>query len=612
MRNTLVAIALFSVQFLFAQQAYVAHLDLRRVVDDRLKVKIDLPSVIDETIEFQLPRVVPGTYSVYDFGRFVSNFQAWDSTGTVLPSKSLIENRWQIKYAQSLAYVTYEVDDTYDATLDNAVFEPAGTSHEPDKVFVLNLFGTLGYLEGMKDHPYRVSIDHPEHMYGATALARQKVSADRDLFEAKDYYKLIDSPILYCKPDTLSFEMAGANFQFSVYSPGGGMTASFVKQTIMSTLNSQVAYLGGTLPVDRYVVLIYMSEEPTRSGGYGALEHSYSSLYVLPETSGLYLSNTIKHVFAHEFFHIVTPLNIHSEEIHQFDFMNPKMSRHLWLYEGVTEYAAHLTQVKYGSMSDDQFLEVLKSKLIESMTFNDSLPFTELSEKCLDIHKEQYYNVYQKGALIAMCLDIMLIDLSDGEYNIQSLIKDLSIRHGQDTPFKDDKLFDVIVELTYPQIGEFLSVYVAGNKAIPYNSFLERAGIDYRPTSSRKEVELGNIVFGVVENDKRLVINEVDHMNTFGKQMGYKPGDILLLFDGVEIDISNYQSEFEQFPERHLPGDRVKAVVLREDSKGRHRKVKLKAKVVARTIKTDTELSFVINPTSRQEHVRKVWLNQMN
>jgi predicted metalloprotease with PDZ domain len=43
----------------------------------------------------------------------------------------------------------------------------------------------------------------------------------------------------------------------------------------------------------------------------------------------------------HEFFHIVTPLSIHSKEIQDFDY-NDKMSEHLWMYEGVTEYFANL------------------------------------------------------------------------------------------------------------------------------------------------------------------------------------------------------------------------------------------------------------------------------
>jgi predicted metalloprotease with PDZ domain len=48
----------------------------------------------------------------------------------------------------------------------------------------------------------------------------------------------------------------------------------------------------------------------------------------------------MKDVVSHEFFHIVTPLTIHSKEIHYFDYNSPKMSEHLWMYEGVTEYFA--------------------------------------------------------------------------------------------------------------------------------------------------------------------------------------------------------------------------------------------------------------------------------
>jgi hypothetical protein len=41
----------------------------------------------------------------------------------------------------------------------------------------------------------------------------------------------------------------------------------------------------------------------------------------------------LNHTISHEFFHILTPLNVHSKEIHDFDFNNPKMSALLWMYE---------------------------------------------------------------------------------------------------------------------------------------------------------------------------------------------------------------------------------------------------------------------------------------
>ena len=73
-----------------------------------------------------------------------------------------------------------------------------------------------------------------------------------------------------------------------------------------------------------------------------------SSMYYTPEMDTASLKTTMDNFTTHEFFHVITPLSIHSEEIGNFDFNNPKMSEHLWLYEGVTEYSAGIMQVKEG------------------------------------------------------------------------------------------------------------------------------------------------------------------------------------------------------------------------------------------------------------------------
>ena len=48
--------------------------------------------------------------------------------------------------------------------------------------------------------------------------------------------------------------------------------------------------------------------------------------------------------------------------------------------------------------------------------YSDKQSFTEMSKNVLDpTMKAQYPNVYQKGALMAMCIDIMLRDASGGQ-----------------------------------------------------------------------------------------------------------------------------------------------------------------------------------------------------
>jgi predicted metalloprotease with PDZ domain len=60
----------------FAQDSYKYFIDLTDVKDDKLNIRLTPPSINEEEITFLFPAMVPGTYDVYNFGRFVSNFKA--------------------------------------------------------------------------------------------------------------------------------------------------------------------------------------------------------------------------------------------------------------------------------------------------------------------------------------------------------------------------------------------------------------------------------------------------------------------------------------------------------------------------------------------------------
>ena len=92
---------------------------------------------------------------------------------------------------------------------------------------------------------------------------------------------------------------------------------------------------------------------------------------------------------------------------------------------------------------------------------------------------------YQKGALIAACLDIYLLHLSDGGYGLKNLTHDLGIRFGKNSYFNDDQLFDEIEKLSYPEIKQFLIRYVQGTEPIPYDYYFGLAGIQYTSDHTR-------------------------------------------------------------------------------------------------------------------------------
>ena len=82
--------------------AYQYTIDLTKVVDDKLFVELSTPSVTSEEITFYLPKIIPGTYSIADYGRFVSDLQATDKKGNKLTVEKLNDNAWKIKNASKL------------------------------------------------------------------------------------------------------------------------------------------------------------------------------------------------------------------------------------------------------------------------------------------------------------------------------------------------------------------------------------------------------------------------------------------------------------------------------------------------------------------------------
>ena len=199
-------------------------------------------------------------------------------------------------------------------------------------------------------------------------------------------------------------------------------------------------------------------------------------------------------ISSHEFFHIVTPLTISSREVKEFNFNETHLSKHVWLYEGSTEYYAHHVQVWAGLKTPEQFLATLAQKINYSRSyFNDTFSFTELSKESAGKWKPQYVNVYMKGALISACLDLYLLKLSGGQYGFKDLKHDLGVKFGKDKFFEDAVLFDEIEKLTYPEIKQFLLTYVEGSKPIPYEEYFGMAGVQYIPKEMTKSFSLGGV-----------------------------------------------------------------------------------------------------------------------
>lgn len=603
---------------LWAQNDIIYSVDLTKVDNDQLEIHVSIPKWNRNTLTYYLPKIVPGTYANYDFGRYVSGFKAFDTKGKELTIKKVGTNGYAIKPANNLARITYLVDDTWDSPeVDGEyVFEPAGSSFAENQLFALNSHCLFGYFEGFEKAKLKLEIQKPKGFYGASSLKNLAPSnSNKDLFQITNYQELVDSPLMYSEPDTVRFTIANAEILISVYTPNKVLNAEQVAKKIKPLLELQKNYLGGTLPVDKYAYLIVLSDH-LKNGSYGALEHAQSSFYYLPEGNIQTLGQTIADVSAHEFFHVLTPLNIHSEEIGNFNFQDPKMSQHLWMYEGLTEYAAHHAQLN-ADKDVTRFLRTIKDKWeTMNMQFDNAIPFTEMSKHVLDKYKSEYSNVYQKGAILGFGLDLSLRKWSQGKYGTQNLLKDLSAIYGKNQSFKDNELFSQLIKISrQDKIKDFIDAYIKGNETLPLNEWLNWIGYELKTREIKNtKRSLGFDFQGLNVNSSthRLVINSGVSIDEFGHTMGLMPKDELLTVNNMPLDMENFSNSIGAFMSSVQVGQIIELQIARPNKEKGFDVFTLKAPFRFIEDNQINVIREVEKPSQEQLDLRKAWMSSSN
>ena len=584
-------------------------IDLNTVVDDKVKVEINPQKIKEATITYHIPAIVPGTYAMSNYGRFVSDFKAYDYKGAEIAVEKTDENSWQIADAKKLDKISYWIDDTFDSELKHGIYVMAGTNIEEGKNFLLNLPGFIGYFNGKKELPYEISITHPIDLYETTSLISKnttKTDNTKDLFIAPRYDEISDNPIMYAPLNNINFCVNGIDVNLAIYSPNNKHKAENLKEALLTMMTAQTNFLKGFESTNDYNVLVYLFDpEVYKFQGYGALEHRSSTTVVFPETmSKEELSNSmINQVISHEFFHIVSPLSVHSEEIHYFDFNTPRMSKHLWMYEGITEYFANLFQVNQDLITEQEFINKMKDKINASLNYEDDMSFTEMSKKSLEPkYAKNYGNVYQKGALIGMCLDIILREESKGTYGILKLMKELSEKYGSKKPFKDDDIIDEIIKMTYPAVGTFFKNHVQGNIPIDYTIFFAKVGIKNvtKTADASYFLDQTNQPFLSVNEKQELFFTKRTNSGLIA--LGVQTNDVIKTVNGKAVSLQNARDIVGKSMQWKV-GDSLAFEIIRNGEI-----IKLEGKAIAPKTEQKSLIIEDLPANNQKVNLRKAWL----
>ena len=507
----------------FSQSLFMEYsVNLKSKDLDSFQVSLRVDNIKSDSVIFQFAATTPGIYSVLDAGRFTGSFFAYDSLNRPLALRKINTNQFVIYNSNRLYRLNYKIAENYDTKTQTNKFGIgcAGSNYDSNNALI-NGFWLFGYFHGYKNNSVTISFEIPDEWQITGTL--NKIGSKK--YKASSYDELADSPFMMGRMTMEQFKINESVFEVSCYSQNDFINARQIANLIKQPITETISY-SGQVPEKKYVFMYQFFSDPTIMSC--ALEHRFSSVYFFQEDSLNNLKKDLILTAIHEYFHTLIPIKIHSEIIQNFDYEKPTASRHLWFYEGVTQWAERLISLKKGYDSEEDFIASFVGNLITYDKFADqNLSLEDLSLGCYGEHGSQMFTAYIKGSTVALLMDIVLLDKSNGTYGLRDLILELSKEYHWNKSFSEKDFYKEIVKRTHPEIDTIINKYIMKNDPISYQLYFDKIGYNYIQNYHTGQYENYVRKWILIPVGDDVVIQNPDLSDSLVRAFGIQAGDIL-------------------------------------------------------------------------------------
>jgi predicted metalloprotease with PDZ domain len=529
------------------------HLRLMRPGTHLIEVELTVGKVTVDSLEFVLPAWAPGRYAIYDFSKNLEQFRATDGEGKALPWQQIDKESWRVdKGAESSTIrVDYQIYSD-DLTGSFSQFDVTHASISGPSVFM--------YVEGHKQDPVTLTIEAPSGWVAYTGLTPGPNSWT---FHAANYDVLVDCPIeVSAQCQTAEFTDSGIRFRVVVhrFADKDQNIASLV-DPLKKIVHEELAIMP-PLDIDHYTFFFHF--DPTLSMGDG-MEHLNSTSIIM--TSLLRrgaLAETLE-TTAHEFFHTWNVKRLRPAALGPFHYTRENYSRSLWFAEGVTQYYAYVTLLRCGIWNTNTFLQRLAEE-VKSLELSPGRKFMSAEGSSFDawyfdrapqLQETDFNNstisYYNKGAVLAMMLDLEIRARTHGQKSLDDLMRLLYHRFF-DAPatsyylpgkgYTEADILAAASEVAGSDMSDFFQQYVSGTAAIPYDQFLNEAGLQLQvDTLPGTSPTLGVRVEKVDQGEKVLQV----WPGSAADKAGIGSGDIIQAVDEQSLEESSLADRLKEY-----------------------------------------------------------------
>lgn len=387
-----------------------------------LTITYTIPEIKTDQIEIQLPAWRPGRYEIQNFAKNIQFIEAISISGDKLLLRKIKKDRWEVK---TNSEKTVQIRYSFFAAIQNA-----GSSYVDDELWYLNFINFCFYTEGRINDQCSVSLALPESFEIACGLE----SSGRHQLIAKDFYQLVDSPLLASETLQKSdYVVRGVQFHIWMH---GNLKPNWkrIQRDFRKFSREQIATMG-EFPEEQYHFLNLILP----NAFYHGVEHHNSTMIVLgPDDEGEGLYTDLLGVSSHELFHAWNIIRIRPIELLPYDFTKENYFETCFVAEGCTTYYGDLFLRRAGVFDDEAYVKELQVYMKRHFE-NNALASQSLAESSFDLWLDGYekgiphrkVSVYHKGALVAMILDLYLRKKSNHQSSLDTVMQVLWQRFGK-------------------------------------------------------------------------------------------------------------------------------------------------------------------------------------
>lgn len=556
-------------------QAFQFSITLFDLHQHLIKVDLQLPAN-QQPYRLSLPSWIPGSYLVRDFAQHVHAEQCLNQQGELHPWEKVDKQTWHIAPSEQPLQFSYFVY-AFDPSVRSAYCNDQYAFINGTSVFLqVRLDGEQQGIDDQQSYQFNLCDMPVDWQVSCTMSPAEQPHS----YQASSYAEFIEHPILIGQ--LLKHVFMHAGVAFHLYFTGDTrVNLSRLEDDLRKIIQHHFAVFQAPHPISEYHFQTLVVDK-----GFGGLEHLSSTALMygrdellqsfLPEMTVAY--RNFLSLCAHELWHTWHVKRIKPAVFYNQTLAHEVYTKQLWIYEGFTSFYDDFSLLRAGVIDAQQYLTVLGENITRLMR-NPGRHLQSAADSSFEAWTKFYQqdasstnritSYYNKGGLIALCLDIYLRQQSEQRLSLDDVMRRLWQDYGRPQIGTEENVIEQICQQLGIDASHFIQTVVYGTTELPLATLLAEVGVELSVRYASNLVDKGGkaskqaLSFDPGFTSEALAtgikITQVIAGGT-AQQLGLFHGDQLIAINNWQISQQNLYLHLSQYH----PGDNLQVTVLRD------------------------------------------------